>query len=283
LATEPERFLGNTAMTIAFIGAGNMAGSLIRGLKTSGTPAGHIVAADPAQAQLNALANLGIKTTTDNAVAVDMADIVVLAIKPQITGSVLQQLPPLKRHQLVISIVAGIDMRSLQDWLPNEQPIVRCMPNTPALLGAGITGLFANSSVNDAQRQEAQDILNGVGSSVWVAEETQLDAVTAVSGSGPAYYFLLMESMVASARALGLDADTSRKLVVETARGAALMACEPDADPATLRRNVTSPGGTTEAALNVMQEQGLPTTVDNALKAAKDRAEALALEFGSDA
>jgi pyrroline-5-carboxylate reductase len=283
LATEPERFLGNTAMTIAFIGAGNMAGSLIRGLKTSGTPAGHIVAADPAQAQLNALANLGIKTTTDNAVAVDTADIVVLAIKPQITGSVLQQLPPLKRHQLVISIVAGIDMRSLQDWLPNEQPIVRCMPNTPALLGAGITGLFANSSVNDAQRQEAQDILNGVGSSVWVAEETQLDAVTAVSGSGPAYYFLLMESMVASARALGLDADTSRKLVVETARGAALMACEPDADPATLRRNVTSPGGTTEAALNVMQEQGLPTTVDNALKAAKDRAEALALEFGSDA
>ena len=270
-------------MTIAFIGAGNMAGSLIRGLKTSGTPAGHIVAADPAQAQLNALANLGIKTTTDNAVAVDTADIVVLAIKPQITGSVLQQLPPLKRHQLVISIVAGIDMRSLQDWLPNEQPIVRCMPNTPALLGAGITGLFANSSVNDAQRQEAQDILNGVGSSVWVAEETQLDAVTAVSGSGPAYYFLLMESMVASARALGLDADTSRKLVAETARGAALMACEPDADPATLRRNVTSPGGTTEAALNVMQEQGLPTTVDNALKAAKDRAEALALEFGSDA
>jgi pyrroline-5-carboxylate reductase len=283
LATEPERFLGNTAMTIAFIGAGNMAGSLIRGLKTSGTPAGHIVAADPAQAQLNALANLGIKTTTDNAVAVDTADIVVLAIKPQITGSVLLQLPPLKRHQLVISIVAGIDMRSLQDWLPNEQPIVRCMPNTPALLGAGITGLFANSLVNDAQRQEAQDILNGVGSSVWVAEETQLDAVTAVSGSGPAYYFLLMESMVASARALGLDADTSRKLVVETARGAALMACEPDADPATLRRNVTSPGGTTEAALNVMQEQGLPTTVDNALKAAKDRAEALALEFGSDA
>jgi pyrroline-5-carboxylate reductase len=283
LATEPERFLGNTAMTIAFIGAGNMAGSLIRGLKTSGTPAGHIVAADPAQAQLNALANLGIKTTTDNAVAVDTADIVVLAIKPQITGSVLQQLPPLKRHQLVISIVAGIDMRSLQDWLPNEQPIVRCMPNTPALLGAGITGLFANSSVNDAQRQEAQDILNGVGSSVWVAEETQLDAVTAVSGSGPAYYFLLMESMVASARALGLDADTSRKLVVQTARGAALMACEPDADPATLRRNVTSPGGTTEAALNVMQEQGLPTTVENALKAAKDRAEALALEFGSDA
>ena len=270
-------------MTIAFIGAGNMAGSLIRGLKTSGTPAGHIVAADPAQAQLNALANLGIKTTTDNAVAVDAADIVVLAIKPQITGSVLLQLPPLKRHQLVISIVAGIDMRSLQDWLPNEQPIVRCMPNTPALLGAGITGLFANSLVNDAQRQEAQDILNGVGSSVWVAEETQLDAVTAVSGSGPAYYFLLMESMVASARALGLDADASRKLVVETARGAALMACEPDADPATLRRNVTSPGGTTEAALNVMQEQGLPTTVDNALKAAKDRAEALALEFGSDA
>ena len=270
-------------MTIAFIGAGNMAGSLIRGLQTSGTPADQIIAADPAQAQLDALARLGIQTTTDNAVAVDTADIVVLAIKPQITGSVLQQLPPLQRHQLVISIVAGIDMRSLQDSLPHEQPIVRCMPNTPALLGAGITGLFANASVNDPHRHKAQDILNGVGSSVWVSEESQLDAVTAVSGSGPAYYFLLMESMVASALALGLDAETSRKLVVETARGAALMACEPNADPATLRRNVTSPGGITEAALNVMQEQGLPTTVDNALQAAKDRAETLALEFGSEA
>ena len=270
-------------MTIAFIGAGNMAGSLIRGLQASGYLPGEIVAADPAQSQLDVLSALGIATTTDNARAVAEADIIVLAVKPQITGDVLQALPALRADQLVISIVAGIDTRSLGDWLPDQQPIVRCMPNTPALLGAGITGLFANSSVNDAQRQEAQDILNGVGSSVWVAEETQLDAVTAVSGSGPAYYFLLMESMVASARALGLDADASRKLVVETARGAALMACEPDADPATLRRNVTSPGGTTEAALNVMQEQGLPTTVDNALKAAKDRAEALALEFGSDA
>ena len=280
---EPERFLGNTAMTIAFIGAGNMAGSLIRGLQSSGTPAKNIIAADPAQTQLDALASLGIQTTTDNAVAVESADIVVLAIKPQITGDVLQQLPSLRRHQLVISIVAGIDMRSLQDWLPNEQPIVRCMPNTPALLGAGITGLFANASVNEDQRQEAQDILNGVGSSVWVADEAQLDAVTAVSGSGPAYYFLLMESMVASAQALGLDAETSRKLVVETAKGAALMACEPNADPQTLRRNVTSPGGTTEAALRVMQEQGLSATVESALEAAKNRAETLALEFGSDA
>lgn len=270
-------------MTIAFIGAGNMAGSLIRGLQSSGTPAKNIIAADPAQTQLDALASLGIQTTTDNAVAVESADIVVLAIKPQITGDVLQQLPSLRRHQLVISIVAGIDMRSLQDWLPNEQPIVRCMPNTPALLGAGITGLFANASVNEDQRQEAQDILNGVGSSVWVADEAQLDAVTAVSGSGPAYYFLLMESMVASAQALGLDAETSRKLVVETAKGAALMACEPNADPQTLRRNVTSPGGTTEAALRVMQEQGLSATVESALKAAKNRAETLALEFGSDA
>ncbi len=270
-------------MTIAFIGAGNMAGSLIRGLQASGTPADHIIAADPAQGQLNSLVNLGIKTTSDNAVAVNAADIVVLAIKPQITGDVLQHLPPLKRKQLVISIVAGIDMRSLQDWLPNEQPIVRCMPNTPALLGAGITGLFANSSVSDAQREQAQNILNGVGSSVWVAEESQLDAVTAVSGSGPAYYFLLMESMVASAQTLGLDAATSRKLVVETARGAALMACEPDADPATLRQNVTSPGGTTEAALNVMHEQQLAATVEKALRAAKNRAETLALEFGSEA
>ena len=268
-------------MTIAFIGAGNMAGSLIRGLQASGYLAGEIVAADPAKSQLDVLSALGIKTTTDNAQAVVDADVVVLAIKPQITGDVLQALPALKPDQLVISIVAGIDTHSLGNWLPDQQPIVRCMPNTPALLGAGITGLYANASVNDAQRVQAETLLNGVGSSVWVNDEDQLDAVTAVSGSGPAYYFLLMESMIESAQALGLDAQASRQLVVETARGAALMACEPDTDPATLRRNVTSPGGTTEAALNVMQAENLGHIVDRALLAAKQRAATLATEFGS--
>lgn len=270
-------------MKIAFIGAGNMAGSLIRGLQAGAVPAGDIIAADPAQGQLTALAELGVQTTTDNAVATASADIIVLAIKPQITGTVLGQLPSLSPHQLVISIVAGIDMSSLQDWLTQGQPIVRCMPNTPALLGAGITGLFANPAVSAQQRSAASQILDSVGSSVWVGEEAQLDAVTAVSGSGPAYFFLLMESMVASAQKLGLDAATSRQLVVETARGAALMACQPEADPATLRHNVTSPGGTTEAALNTMQAQGLADTVDAALRAARDRAETLAVEFGSKA
>ena len=268
-------------MTIAFIGAGNMAGSLIRGLQASGYLPGEIVAADPAQSQLDVLSALGIATTTDNARAVAEADIIVLAVKPQITGDVLQALPALRADQLVISIVAGIDTRSLGDWLPDQQPIVRCMPNTPALLGAGITGLYANASVSDAQCAQAEAILNGVGSSVWVSDESQLDAVTAVSGSGPAYYFLLMESMIESAQALGLDAQASRQLVVETARGAALMACEPDTDPATLRRNVTSPGGTTEAALNVMQAENLGHIVDRALLAAKQRAATLATEFGS--
>jgi len=270
-------------MTIAFIGAGNMAGSLIKGLRNSGTSGQQITAADPFQKQLDSFADLGINTTQDNAEAVVGAEIVVLAIKPQVTGKVLTELPALGQDQLVISIVAGIDMGSLQDWLPDNQPIVRCMPNTPALLGAGITGLYANASVSDNQRARAEQILNGVGSSVWVSEESLLDAVTAVSGSGPAYYFLLMESMVTSAQALGLDAETSRKLVVETARGAALMACEPDADPATLRRNVTSPGGTTEAALDVMSNHSLPQTVDSALQAAAARAKALAKEFGSRA
>ena len=143
-------------MTIAFIGAGNMAGSLIRGLQASGYLPGEIVAADPAKSQLDVLSALGIKTTTDNAQAVVDADVVVLAIKPQITGDVLQALPALKPDQLVISIVAGIDTHSLGDWLPDQQPIVRCMPNTPALLGAGITGLYANASVNDAQRVQAE-------------------------------------------------------------------------------------------------------------------------------
>ena len=268
-------------MTIAFIGAGNMASSLIKGLQASGVPCGDIVAADPMESQLAPLNTLGVKTTTENAIAVAAADTVVLAVKPQIAGKVLEQLPDLSPHQLVISIVAGIDMSSLMDWLPAGQPIVRCMPNTPALLGAGITGLFANDAVNEIQRGQTQRILNGVGSSVWVSEESLIDVVTAVSGSGPAYYFLGMESMIDRGIALGLDAATSRKLVVETARGAALMACEPDTDPAELRRNVTSPGGTTQAALKVMLDHKMPDIVGSAVDAANDRAKGLAEEFGS--
>lgn len=268
-------------MSIAFIGAGNMAGSLINGLIESGTAPSEIAVADPVATQLEKFSALGVSAAASNDSAVEVADVVVLAVKPQVTGRVLTQLSGLKPHQLIISIVAGIDLRSLEAWLPEKQPIVRCMPNTPALLGAGMTGLFANKQVSHSQKDSATHILSAVGEVAWVTKETHLDAVTALSGSGPAYFFLLMENMILAGQKLGLDAELSKKLTQQTAFGAALMAQNNDIDPGTLRKNVTSPGGTTEAALNLMLNEGLPATVIEALTAAENRAKELAVEFGA--
>jgi pyrroline-5-carboxylate reductase len=268
-------------VNIAFIGAGNMAGSLINGLLESGIAPSDIAATDPIPAQLEKLAPLGVQAATDNNQAVEFADVIVLAIKPQITGEVLKQILGLKPTQLVVSIVAGIDLRSLETWLPKDQPIVRCMPNTPALLGAGMTGLFANSRVDEQQKAAATRILSAVGEVAWVRNEADLDAVTALSGSGPAYFFMLMENMIAAGKKLGLDEELSTTLTLQTAFGAALMAKEDKANPGTLRQNVTSPGGTTEAALNVMIKEELPALLINAISAANGRAKELAVEFGA--
>lgn len=268
-------------MSIAFIGAGNMAGSLVNGLIESGTSPSEIAAADPIAKQLEKLSVLGVVTAANNDQAIKAVDVIVLAVKPQVIGQVLEALSGLTPNQLIISIVAGIDLRSLETWLPANQPIVRCMPNTPALLGAGMTGLFANSRVTDQQKALATHILGAVGEVAWVSEEAHLDAVTAVSGSGPAYFFLLMENMIAAGQKLGLDAELSKKLTEQTAFGAALMAQKSNVDPGTLRKNVTSPGGTTEAALNLMLAQDFPATVIDALSAAEKRAKELAVEFGA--
>ncbi len=268
-------------MSIAFIGAGNMAGSLVNGLIESGTSPSEIAAADPIAKQLEKLSVLGVVTAANNDQAIKAVDVIVLAVKPQVIGQVLEALSGLTPNQLIISIVAGIDLRSLETWLPANQPIVRCMPNTPALLGAGMTGLFANSRVTDQQKALATHILEAVGEVAWVSKEAHLDAVTAVSGSGPAYFFLLMENMIAAGQKLGLDAELSKKLTEQTAFGAALMAQKSNVDPGTLRKNVTSPGGTTEAALNLMLAQDFPATVIDALSAAEKRAKELAVEFGA--
>ena len=268
-------------MSIAFIGAGNMAGSLVNGLIESGTSPSEIAAADPIAKQLEKLSVLGVVTAANNDQAIKAVDVIVLAVKPQVIGQVLEALSGLTPNQLIISIVAGIDLRSLETWLPANQPIVRCMPNTPALLGAGMTGLFANSRVTDQQKALATHILEAVGEVAWVSKEAHLDAVTAVSGSGPAYFFLLMENMIAAGQKLGLDAELSKKLTEQTAFGAALMAQKSNVDPGTLRKNVTSPGGTTEAALNLMPAQDFPATVIDALSAAEKRAKELAVEFGA--
>ncbi len=269
-----------TDPSLAFIGAGNMASSLIQGLLKDGFTATRIHVADPVAEQLARLRPLGIQTFDDNAAAVTDADIVVLAVKPQVAGAVVSTLA-LRPEQMLLSIAAGINISSLAAWSNEKQAIVRCMPNTPALLGAGMTGLFANDYCSAAQKGSAERILEAAGKTLWVEAESDLDAVTAVSGSGPAYFFLLMEAMIEGGTALGLTREQATELTLQTAYGAARMALESDDPPAVLRQNVTSPGGTTEAALAVLTTQGMPQDVATALEAADKRAGELAREFGN--
>ncbi len=268
---------------IAFVGAGNMAGSIIGGLLESGYPASHIRAADPFPQGLERLrARAPIRTTGDNAEAVRGADVVILAVKPQVMAQVCTDLAPVLSGSgaLVISIAAGISIDSLLGWLGRETPIVRCMPNTPALLGCGATGLYATESVSAEQRAHAARILEAVGIVEWVPAEADLDAVIAVSGSGPAYFFLFMEAMIDEGTRMGLDRETATRLAQQTALGAARMALEDEADLVELRRRVTSPGGTTQAAIASFEAAGLRQTVENAMQAAVDRAVEMARELG---
>lgn len=269
----------NNTQKISFIGAGNMARSLVTGLLRNGYPTDAIRAADPAPAQRDQLAGLGITVDADNEAMAAGADVVVLAVKPQVMGSVLEAMT-LKPGQLLVSIAAGVNLASLARWSSPSQPIVRCMPNTPALLGAGITALFANDNVSAAQRAQAETVLAAAGRTLWVPEEALLDAVTAVSGSGPAYFFYLMESMIEAGERLGLDPDTATLLTLETAYGAALMARDGDDSPATLRERVTSPGGTTERALSILDAAGTRENIRRAVEAAAEKARELAQESG---
>ncbi len=269
---------------VAFVGAGNMASALIGGLLAQGFPAAQLRAADPASAQLAALAAKGIATSTDNAQAVADASIIVLAVKPQLLAQVLTQLAPrLRPEQLLISIAAGIPLAALARWCQGPQgapAIVRCMPNTPALVGAGITALYADSHVSAAQLALAEALLQTAGPTLVVADEAQLDTVTAVSGSGPAYAFYLLEAMISAGEALGLSAAASHLLATQTLFGAALMAKDSPLTPSQLRQNVTSPGGTTERAINVLDAADVKAQIQLAIVAAAERARTLAEEFG---
>ena len=266
---------------ITFIGAGNMAASLIGGLRAEGLDAALIRASDPgAETRARVQAEHGIEVFADNAEAVLGADVVVLAVKPQAMKAVCEALrPSLKPNQLVVSIAAGITCASLNNWL-GEQPIVRCMPNTPALLRQGVSGLFATPQVSAEQRQQAQTLLSAVGKALWLEEEQQLDAVTAVSGSGPAYFFLLIEAMTAAGEKLGLPRDIASQLTLQTALGAAHMAVSSDVEAAELRRRVTSPAGTTEAAIKTFQAGGFEALVEKALGAAAHRSAEMAEQLG---
>ena len=264
---------------ITFIGAGNMACGLIGGLIADGYDPNHITAADPdADRRSGVRARFGIAVHEDNAAAVAGAEVVVLAVKPQALQAVTQALAEVvqARKPLVISVAAGIRAAALDAWLGGGVALVRCMPNTPALVQCGATGLFANAAVNTAQRDRAESILRAVGVTRWVEEEALLDAITAVSGSGPAYFFLVMEAMQAGAEALGLEPDAARLLTLQTALGAARMALESPEPPGVLRHRVTSPGGTTERAVAVLEEAGLGAALQRAMEAARDRSEALA-------
>lgn len=271
-----------TQSTIAFIGAGNMAGSLINGLISDGYDAQRILAADPNNAALAVLARrTGVRTTVDNAEAA-AADVVVLAVKPQTLQGVAREIAPVvqRRRPLLISIAAGIREDALQGWLGGGVALVRTMPNTPAMIGAGATVLHAGPEVTEAQRDSAESILRSVGLTRWVEDEGLLDAVTALSGSGPAYFFLVMEAMEQAAVDLGLPTETARLLTLQTALGAARMAIESEEEPATLRRRVTSPGGTTERAVAVFEDGGLRELFGRALTAARDRSVELSRLLG---
>ncbi len=262
-----------------------MARSLIGGLIASGLPANNIQASAPDREQLQALANdFGIRTTTDNQALVDRCDVIVLAVKPQVLKQICQALRP-AQGSLYLSIVAGIPTSSIRHWLEQKAEtgplaIIRAMPNTPALLQTGASALYANPHASEAQRESAEAIMRAVGLALWVEDETQMDAVTALSGSGPAYHFLFMEAMISAARELGLNEANARLLTIQTAFGAAKMALEINENPATLRQNVTSPGGTTERAIQTFQEGGFEKLVTAALSAARDRARELAEELG---
>jgi pyrroline-5-carboxylate reductase len=266
-------------ISIAFMGGGNMARSLIGGLITGGHHADCIRVADPDAGQREFLrSHFGVQTGADNLELAARAKVIVLAVKPQILQTVAQQLAPLiqSSQPLLISIAAGVREPDVRRWLGGGPlAVVRAMPNTPALVGSAASALFANEFVSEHQRQQAESLLRAVGVTVWVKDEALLDAVTALSGSGPAYFFLLMEALEQVGIRLGLNADTARLLTLQTAFGAAKMALESAESPATLRTRVTSPGGTTERALAVLQEGGLEPLVAQALEAACQRAREL--------
>jgi len=268
-------------MKIAFIGGGNMASALIAGLAKQADTTIHVV--DPNAEALQRLAQqYGASTASTIDAGVKDSDVVVLAVKPQQMREVAAALAPYLNKQLVLSIAAGIRSRDLSRWLGGYDAIVRTMPNTPALIGMGITGMAAQAGVSAAQRDAADAVMRAVGKTVWLDDEAQIDAVTAVSGSGPAYVFLFLEAMQTAARELGLNAEQGRELALATFTGAAQLAAQSDEAVEVLRQRVTSKGGTTYAAISSMEAAGVREAIGAAMKAAAARGRELGEELGKD-
>ena len=267
---------------IGFIGAGNMAYALIKGLLNNGFDANQINISDPnEELLLNRESELKVTTYSDNTSLLSNSDIIFFAVKPQVLSNVCLELKGVvKSKHLFVSIVAGIRSSDINRWLGGNFALIRTMPNTPALFQSGVTGLFANEVVDNEQKSLVESILSSVGECFWVNEEKLIDAITAISGSGPAYFFLLMESMKQAGMALGLDEETANSLSIQTAYGASLMANKTGKDSRTLRAEVTSPNGTTQSAIESFQDQNFEGIVANATRAAYDRARELSNELG---
>ncbi len=271
---------------VGFIGAGNMARSLAGGLLKNGWNQTQVILSDPEPSQRDAIETiLGVKVVAENSAVAERADILVLAVKPQILASVTKALAATvqKKKPLIISIAAGVRIEDIDRWLGGGQAIVRVMPNTAALVGSGASGMYANKRVNEHMRNQAESILRAVGVTVWLDDEYLMDAVTALSGSGPAYFFLVMEALEQAAIEAGLDPKQARLLTLETAFGAAKMALEGHEEPSQLRHRVTSPGGTTEQAVGVLEAGGIRRLFRNAVQAAVSRAREIADMFGKNA
>ena len=270
-------------MKILFLGGGNMANALIGGMLKQGFAATEIHVIDPgveARDKLSAAYAVNCHASADAAPA--SPDILLLAVKPQQMKEAVAPLVAKLGNAVVVSIAAGLDMAALSRWLGGHRKIVRCMPNTPALIGAGITGLCALPEVSAAEREAADRVLRAVGSTVWIADEAQMDGVTALSGSGPAYVFLFIEALQQAAADLGFTPEQGRQLAIETVQGAAALAAQSSEPASVLRERVTSKGGTTEAALNKMAEMGVKDGIVAGVKAAQARGQELGKLLGAE-
>ncbi len=270
-------------MKITFLGGGNMANALIGGLVNKGFAAGDIAVVELNVDNRSKLeAAYGVRTFAGAEAAAWDCDVIVLAVKPQSMKEAIAPIGPHLKDQLVVSIAAGLNLASLSRWLGGHRRLVRTMPNTPALIGAGVTGLYALPEVDAAGRAAAQRVLEAVGSAVWFADESQMDAVTAVSGSGPAYVFLFIEALQQAGKDLGFDDEQARRLAIETVLGAAQLAAQSPDPASVLRERVTSKGGTTAAALAVMETAGVKAGIIAGVKAAEARGVELGQQLGAD-
>ncbi|MFC3092668.1 pyrroline-5-carboxylate reductase [Alteromonas sediminis] len=267
---------------ITFIGAGNMARSIIKGLVNAGYPASEIMACNRTAEKLAFFSQLGINTSTDNDQGVAFADVVVLAVKPQFMQAMCESLAQHGKctDKVFVSIAAGLTVARLQAFLGCPCPVIRVMPNTPSLIGRGVSGLYANDDVSDSDKTFVAEMMNAVGTTIWVPEESQINGVIAAAGSSPAYFFLFLEAMEQEALNMGFDKNAARAMVENAMLGAAEMVCHnSDLELSELRAQVTSKGGTTAKAIEHFQQQGLSELVQNAMRAAVTRAQEMEKTF----